>query len=267
MAGSSDMSKGKGSFGAEFPSTQWSVVLAAGGRKSSEARHALESLFEAYWYPLYAYVRRRGHDFHEAQELTQGFIARLLEKHSIEVADRERGRFRSFLIASLKHFLANEWDRASAKKRGGGVKVLSLDLPIDIENAERRYSLEPVHGMTPEKVFERRWALTLIERVTERLGAEARKARKTKLFEALSPYVVGGGPEVGSTTRSGRRGGESSYAGVARSLEMTEGAVKTAVHRLRKRFRSALREEIADTVSDPEDIEDEIRYLIEVIGS
>ena len=207
-----------------------------------------------YWYPLYAYVRRRGHDFHEASELTQEFIARLLEKRSIEVADRERGRFRSFLIASLKHFLANEWDRARAKKRGGDVKVLSLDLPIDIENAERRYSLEPVHGMTPEKVFERRWALTLIERVTERLRAEAGKAKKTKLFEALSPYVVG-------------EGGAESYAGVARSLKMTEGAVKTAVHRLRKRFRSALRDEIADTVSDPADIEDEIRYLIEVIGS
>jgi RNA polymerase sigma factor (sigma-70 family) len=266
MAGSSRGSGRRGTFGARFPSTQWSVVLAAGGRKSSDARRALEALFEVYWYPLYAYVRRRGHGFHEASELTQGFIARLLERRTIEVADRERGRFRSFLIASLKNFLANEWDRARAKKRGGGVNVLSLDLPIDIETAERRYSLEPVHGMTPEKVFERRWALTLIERVTERLRAEARKATKVKLFDALSPYVVGEGP-VGSTTRSGRRGGAESYAAVARSLEMTEGAVKTAIHRLRKRFRSALRDEIADTVSDPEDIDDEIRYLIEVIGS
>jgi RNA polymerase sigma-70 factor (ECF subfamily) len=254
MARSSDDSKGKGTFGAEFPSTQWSVVLAAGGRKSTEARRALEALFEVYWYPLYAYVRRRGHGFHEAQELTQGFIARLLEKRTIEVADRERGRFRSFLIASLKNFMANEWDRARAKKRGGDARVFSLDLPMDMETAERRYSLEPVHGMTPEKVFERRWALTLIERVTERLRAEARKARKTKLFEALSPYVVG-------------EGGDESYAEVARLLEMTEGAVKTAVHRLRKRFRSTLREEIADTVGDPEDIDDEIRYLIEVIGT
>ncbi len=246
-------SGGKGTFGAEFPSTQWSVVLAAGGRRSTEARRALESLFETYWYPLYAYVRRRGHDFHEAQELTQEFVARLLEKRSIEVADRERGRFRSFLIASLKHFLANEWDRARAKKRGGGVRVLSLDIPIDMDTAERRYSLEPVHGMTPEKVFEKRWALTLVERVTERLRAEAKKARKRKLFDALKPPLMG-------------EGGGTSYADVASSLRMKEGAVKTAVHRLRKRFRERLREEIADTVDDPADIDDEIRYLIAVIG-
>ena len=246
-----------GTFGAEFPSTQWSVVLAAGAARASEARRALEALFEAYWYPLYAYVRRRGHDFHEAQELTQEFIARLLEKHSIEVADRERGRFRSFLIASLKHFLANEWDRARAKKRGGGAQILSLDLPIDIETAERRYSLEPVHGMTPERVFERRWALTLIERVMERLHAEARKARKMKLFESLKPYL----PAI----HEGDSGGKP-YAEVARALGMSEGAVKTAVHRLRRRFRAVLREEIAGTVGDPGDVDDEIRYLISVIG-
>lgn len=254
MAGSSGGSKRGGTFGAEFPSTQWSVVLAAGGRRSTEARRALESLFEVYWYPLYAYVRRRGHDFHEAQELTQEFVARLLEKRSIGVADRERGRFRSFLIASLKHFLTNEWDRARAKKRGGGVRVLSLDIPIDMDTAERRYSLEPVHGMTPERIFERRWALTLVERVTERLRAEARKARKLKLFDALKPHLMG-------------EGGGTSYADVASALRMKEGAVKTAVHRLRKRFKERLREEIADTVDDPEDIDDEIRYLISVIGA
>ena len=254
MVATSGGSRRRGTFGAEFPSTQWSVVLAAGGRRPTEARRALEDLFEAYWYPLYAYVRRRGHDFHEAQELTQEFVARLLEKHSLEVADRERGRFRSFLIASLKHFLANEWDRSRAKKRGGGALVLSLDLPLDMSDAERRYSLEPVHGMTPEKIFERRWALTLVKRVIERLRAEARKGRKLKLFDALSPYLVGDG--------KGR-----SYADVARELDMKEGAVKTAIHRLRRRFRDGLREEIAGTVADPEDIDDEIRYLISVIGS
>lgn len=241
---------GKGTFGAQFPSTQWSVVLAAGVARSSEARRALESLCEAYWYPLYAYVRRRGHDFHEAQELTQEFIARLIENRSIEVADRKRGRFRSFLVASLKHFLANEWDRGRAKKRGGDARVFSFDA----DDAERRYSLEPVHGMTPEVVYERRWALILVERVVEGLRAEAKKARKLKLFEALTPYLMG-------------EAGGRSYADVARELRMSEGAVKTAVHRLRRRFREHLREEIAGTVSDPEDIEDEIRYLISMIGS
>jgi RNA polymerase sigma factor (sigma-70 family) len=232
-----------------FATTRWSVVAAAQGRSSPASREALSVLFEAYWYPLYAYVRRRGHSVEEAEDLTQGFFARLLEKHGLEAAAPERGRFRSYLLGALKHFLANEWDQSRARKRGGAVRRL----PLDLENAEARYSLEPGHELTPEKVYERRWALTLLELVLSRLEAE-HAGKKARSFQRLKSFLTGDG-------------GCASYAQAAAELDLSEGAVKVAVHRLRRRYRDLLRREIAQTVDSEEAIEDEVRHLFEALGS
>jgi len=233
----------------QFLTTHWSVVVAAAQRSSPAAQEALTTLCRAYWYPLYAFVRRQGHGPHDAQDLTQAFFARFLEKDCIADADRHRGRFRSFLLASMKHFLANEWDRATALKRGGGQEPVSLDEP----DAESRYALEPQDGMSADRVYERRWAMLLLERVLERLKREFVAGGKAAQFEALKEALPAG------------RGGRS-YAEVAASLGSSEAAVKVAVHRLRRRYRDLLREEIAQTVAAPAEVEDEVRYLFAVLA-
>ena len=216
--------------GARFDTTHWSVVLAAGSDSTAGAKQALSTLCETYWYPLYAYLRRQGRSAEDAQDLTQGFFQQILEKGTVERADPERGRFRSFLLISLKHYVTNEWDKEQAGKRGGGVRHLSLEL----ENAEGRYQLEPPDDTTPEKVFDRRWALTLLDNVLGKLRAEFVKADKEAIFGRLKVFLGGGSAD-------------ESYAGIGRELDMSEGAVKVAVHRLRRRYRDLLREEIAQT--------------------
>ena len=233
-----------------FATTHWSVVLATGGDDPTEARAALEELCSAYWYPLYAYVRRRGHSPHDAQDLTQGFFARLLEKDYLAAADRTRGRFRSFLLASLKHYLANEWDRARAKKRGGAERIVRLDA----RSAEGRYALEPSHELTAERAFERRWALTVLDHVMLRLREQYSAAGKATLFDALKGALAGGREAP-------------PCAEVADGLGMTEGAVRVAAHRLRRRYRDLLRSEIAETVDAPDHVSEELRYLMSVLGT
>jgi RNA polymerase sigma-70 factor (ECF subfamily) len=232
-----------------FATTRWSLVLAAGRRSSPESSAALATLCETYWYPLYAYVRRRGHDADDAQDLTQAFFARLLEKNDLAAAQQECGRFRSFLLTALKHFLANEWDRGCAQKRGGSRPLLS----IEFRTAEDRYRLEPRHELTAEKIFERRWALVLLEQVLVRLQQESARAGKGELFDRLKVFLTGERAAV-------------SYGELAAELKMTEGAVKVAVHRLRRRYRDVLRLEIGQTVADPAEIEEEIRELVSAIS-
>ena len=228
-----------------FAATRWTLVLSAARRSETpRAAAALAELCGIYWYPLYAYVRRRNHDVHEAEDLTQEFFARLLEKNYLGDVDRRKGKFRAFLLAALKHFLANEWRRSHAQKRGGGEIVLSLDT----STAEDRYRLEPSHNLTPERIFERQWALTVLDRVLAGLQADWTAQGKEAIFNSLKPFL---------TAQQ-----SAGYAPVAAELGMTEGAVKTAVHRLRRRYRELLREEIAQTVAGPEEIDDEIRYLL-----
>lgn len=232
-----------------FATTHWSVVLTAQRSDSTRAHAALSHLCRTYWYPLYAFVRRQGHGAHDAQDLTQEFFARLLGKNYLAVAARERGKFRSFLLASLKHFLANEWNRAQAAKRGGGQAMISLD---DTE-AEGRYALEPVDSMTAEKIFERRWATTLLNQVVNQLRDEYARADKAELYEHLKHCLT-------VESRS------APYAELSARLKMSEGAVKVAVHRLRARYREVLREEIAQTVSSPGEVEGELRHLFAALG-
>lgn len=232
-----------------FVTTHWSVVLTAGRSDTTRAHDALARLCQAYWHPLYAYVRRLGHAPSDAQDLTQEFFARLLAKNYLADADESRGRFRSFLLTALKHFLANEWDKARARKRGGG----RLPVPIDFGSAETNCHFEPADTTTPEKIFERRWALTLLEQVLRRLREEYVRAGREKLFEQLKPTLT-------ETSRAVR------YAEIATRLEMTEGAVKVAVHRLRLRYREVLRAEIADTVASPAEVEDELRNLFAALA-
>jgi len=234
--------------GQSFTTTHWSLVLAAGHGSRPDAGAALATLCEAYWYPLYYYVRRRGYRAEEAQDLTQEFFAKLLEKGSLKVADPDRGRFRSFLLAALNHFLANEWDRARAKKRGG--KVLSLD----IEGAESRYSLEPADDLTAEKLFERRWAMTLLDLVLARLREEFAREDRERVFERLKGFLGGAAADA-------------PYRQAAADLGMTEAAVKMAVHRLRRQYRRLLRAQIAQTVASPEEIDDEIRHLFAALDA
>jgi RNA polymerase sigma-70 factor (ECF subfamily) len=231
-----------------FVTTHWSVVLTAGRSDTTRARAALENLCQTYWHPLYAYVRRRGHSSEDAQDLTQAFFARLLERNAVAAVAPEKGRFRSFLLASMNHFLSDEWDKARAQKRGGG-KVISLDL----QSAETRLGEIPVENFTPEKAFEHRWAITLLEQVYQRLGEEYRAEGKGVLFDALRTTLAGASDAA-------------PYAELARQLDMTEGAVKVAVHRLRQRYRKLLRDTIADTVSTPDEVEDELRYLFRTLA-
>lgn len=232
-----------------FPPTRWSVVLAAQQVPSPAADAALETLCRAYWQPLYAFVRRQGHTKEDAQDLVQDFFARLLQKQWLEAVAREKGRFRSFLLTALKRFLANEWDRQRAQKRGGGQAPLSLDTAI----AERQYQAEPDPGAAADRVFERRWALTLLERTLTRLREEFTAAGKLREFDALKPFLTAGQDTA-------------SYAGVAAQLAINEVAARVAVHRLRRRFREHFRAEIAHTVAGPGDVEAEVRHLMAALG-
>lgn len=234
---------------ARFVTTQWSIVLAAKGHQGTAGRDALEALCRAYWYPLYAYVRRQGHTPEDAADLTQEFFARLLEKDWLADVTRTKGRFRSFLLAAMTHFLANEYDKARARKRGGGCRIV----PLEIETAETRYRLEPTDPVTPEQLYERQWALTLLDQVLAQLQAEYTQAGKAGLFASLKPCLAG-------------RHESQPYADLAAGLSMTEGAVRVAVHRLRSRYREVLRVQISQTVSSPEEIEPEIRHLMRVLA-
>jgi RNA polymerase sigma factor (sigma-70 family) len=229
-----------------FPTTLWTVVLHAGRDEPAQVRAALAQLCEAYWYPLYSFVRRRGYAAHDAEDLTQAFFAQLLEKRGLERIDPQLGRFRTFLLASLKNFLANDWDRAHARKRGGGQTIVSLDE----ESAESRYQLEPSHEMTPERHFERQWAMTLLEQVLDALRTEYQAEGKGDLFDELKAVIIG--VPVG-------------YADMAARLRRSEGAIKVAVHRLRHRYRALIRARIAATVGEG-DVEDELRHLLGVLG-
>ena len=232
-----------------FATTHWSVVMAAGRPKSASYQQALETLCKTYWFPLYAYLRRQGYDSHRAEDYVQAFFAGLLAKHGLRLADPKRGKFRSFLLASLKHFLSNERARARAKKRGGGRKVLSLDF----QNAESQYALEPRDELSPEKLFERSWALTLLARTMARMQDEAISTNKQKLFDRLKIYLTAEKSSV-------------PYRDVAAELDMAESAVRVAVHRLRRRYRELLRDEIAQTVTSDDQIDEEIRDLFAALG-
>ena len=232
-----------------FATTHWSVVLAATQSDSTRAQVALARLCQTYWYPLYAYVRRRGHTAPDAQDLTQAFFARLLERHWVGQADRERGRFRTFLLTAMSRFLSDEWDKQRAQKRGGGV----AHVPVQLDSAETRYGHEPAAVGTPEQEYERRWALTLLDTVLQRLRAEYERGGKAELFAGLNSCLVGGREA-------------QPYAELAKQLQMNEGAVKVAVHRLRKRYRLLLRAEIAQTVARTETVDDELQHLFAVLS-
>jgi RNA polymerase sigma-70 factor (ECF subfamily) len=242
-------SPGLGAGSAAFVTTHWSVVLAAGRADTTRARDALARLCQTYWHPLYAYVRRLGNSPHDAQDLTQEFFARLLAKNYLASADESRGRFRSFLLASFKHFLANEWEKARAQKRGGGQIPISID-PVA---AETGCHFEPADPATAEKTFERRWALTLLDQVLRRLRQEYAATGREELFGQLKPTLT-------EASRSVR------YAEIATRLGTTEGAVKVAVHRLRQQYRELLRAEIAETVASPAKVEDELRSLFAALA-
>jgi RNA polymerase sigma-70 factor (ECF subfamily) len=227
-----------------FVTTHWSLVQSAGRNDTTQAQASLARLCELYWFPLYAYVRQRGYSPEDAQDLTQEFFARLLRQGTLAQADPARGRFRSFLLASFNHFLGHEWEKARALKRGGGEPVVSLDLAV----AEQWYALEPVDPRTPDQVFETRWALALLQAVLDRLENEYCQEGKQELFAVLQGTLTG--------TRE-----TQPYAVLADRLKLTEGAVKVAVHRLRKRYRELLRAEIASTVGRPEDAEAELKDL------
>lgn len=235
----------------DFATTQWSLVLRA-NRSSDSSTAALQTLCQRYWYPLYAYVRRRGVAAHEAQDLTQEFFARLLEKNSLAAASPDRGRFRAFLLTSLKNFLTNEWEKAQAQKRGGGQPAISLQLNLD--SAESRLSLEPTHNLTPDRCFERQWALLLLELVVKRLQEEHTAAGKGQQFELLKEALAGGAERL-------------AYASIASELKVSEEAARQAASRLRKRYREILREEVSHTVERPEDVDDEIRSLFQVLST
>jgi RNA polymerase sigma factor (sigma-70 family) len=234
--------------GGRFATTHWSLIVAAREGEATQAQEALAALCRAYWYPLYGYIRHQGHAADRAQDLTQEFFARLLEKDFLAAVDREKGKFRSFLLAACKHFLANEHDRECARKRGGGRQALSLDL----RDAVGRYAHEPAHGETPERLFERRWALALLEQVLARLRREYEAAGKGRLFGVLKSRLTGGGGVA--------------YARAAAELGLSEGSIKVAVHRLRKRYRELLHEEIAQTLDDPGQVEEEILALFAALG-
>jgi RNA polymerase sigma factor (sigma-70 family) len=235
--------------GEQFASTHWSAVLTAADTQSPESAKALQELCQAYWVPLYAYVRRQGHKPEDAQDLTQEFFRRLLERKYLRLADRERGRFRSFLLTALKHFLVDDWRRGQAARRGGG----RLPESWDVENAEALYQLESGDSTNPERAYERRWAMLLLERVLNCLGQEFRESEKSELFHELKGFLWGDS-EVESHSDLGAR------------LGLSEGAARVTLHRFRKRYRELLRDEICRTVAHPGEIEGEIRYLMRALN-
>jgi RNA polymerase sigma factor (sigma-70 family) len=237
--------------GAEwFRTTHWSVVLLAGQGDAPGSRHALETLCQAYWYPLYAYVRRRGHAPEQAKDLTQEFFARLLERNDVARADPGQGRFRSFLLGAMNHFLAYEWRKAHAAKRGGGQAILSLD----DETAQARYAREAASELTPEMLYERRWAWTLFNRALVRLQEEWSAADRAQQFVRLKQFLAD-------------EPADGDYAAAAGELGISPGAVTVAVHRLRQRYRELVHDEIAQTVADPADLKEELRHLCTVLNS
>ena len=235
--------------GAWFTTTHWSVVLAAGHHSSAGAQAALETLCQTYWYPLYAFVRRLGHSPHDAEDLVQTFFARCLEKNYLAAADAAKGRFRSFLLVMLKRFLVHESDKVRTRKRGKGRPPVELDALT----VEQRYATEPADLLSADRLFERRWALTLLEKVLDRLRDEQVAAGRGEAFELLKESLAGGVRGV-------------PYVQLAARLEMTEGAVKVAMHRLRRRYRELLEEEIASTVAGPEEVAEERRHLFRVLS-
>ena len=230
----------------QFLATRWSLVVAAGDPHRKEARSALVSLCESYWYPLYAYLRRRGYSSDQAQDLTQEFFVRVIEGRYLDRAEPEKGRFRAFLLTSLKFFVADEEDRRRAHKRGGGMVV-----PLEFSSGEERYQREPAHDETPERIYERRWALSVLDRVVEKLRNEFVQHGRPDHFERLKVFLLGQS--------------DAPYAALAREMNTTEGALKVAIHRLRKRYRELFRQEIADTVADPSAVESELRHLVAVL--
>ena len=233
-----------------FATTHWSVVLAAGQEDSPQSAAALEQLCRTYWYPLYAYVRHRGHSPEDSQDLAQEFFCRLLQKNFLSQVDPSKGRFRSFLLAAINHFLANEWDRAKTLKRGGKATFLSLDQL----QAEQRYQGEQSGGRTPEEIYERTWAIALLDKVLGRLRDETAASGQSARFEELKGVLMGERPSL-------------TYAELALKLGTTEPALKMTVQRLRRRYGELLREEIAHTVGRREEVEDELRDLRAVLRS
>lgn len=236
-----------------FATTQWSLVVAAQSRHTTAGAEALATLCSRYWRPLYGYVRRRGYSPEDAQDLTQAYFLHLFEKNFLDQVDAQRGKFRSFLLASFKHFLANEWDRVQAVKRGGRVEFLSLENVTEVELDYAGNSLAA--SLTPEQIFERAWAIAVLGRAMAQLASEFARAGKTEVFEELKIFLIGDNPGV-------------RYAEIAKSLGMSEGAVRVAVHRLRDRLRALLRTEIAQTLpnpADPESVNEELRYLLTVV--
>jgi len=235
--------------GQQFRTTHWSIVLAAGDSAAPEAAGALEKLCQVYWYPLYAFIRKHGYDAHEAQDLTQDFFSRFLESKALKSVHPEKGKFRSFLLAALKNFLANEWDRANRLKRGGGREILSWD---DL-GAEERYALEPAQHLPVDKWFDRNWAQSLVNTTVARLRSECAAEGAQKRFEVLRLFL--GGDPTGL-----------SYSEAATRLGLSENAVKSAIHRLRQRYAVLFRAEVAQTVTNPTDVEAEIRHLFAALS-
>ena len=233
--------------GRNFSATRWSIVLAA--KTPGDAQEALATLCRTYWYPLYAFVRRQGITPHDAEDLTQGFFEHLLGKGALAHVDRTRGRFRSFLLAALKNFLADARDRAQTLKRGGGKSIISLDACA----AAERYAMEPHDTLSPDRLFDRRWALTVIDQALERLRAEYVASGRGRVFENLRPLLTA-------------REATPTYAEIGRVLGMRESTVKVAAHRLRQRYRHALRAEIADTIQDPAELDAELLHLLDALG-
>jgi RNA polymerase sigma factor (sigma-70 family) len=232
-----------------FATTHWTVVLAAGKRHTPQSDGALEELCRTYWFPLYAYVRRRGYSKEDAEDLTQTFFARFLAKNYLAGLSAERGRFRAFLLASLKHFLANEWDKSQRQKRGGGITHLSLDW----QTADTQFQIAATAGPSPDKAFDREWAVALLAKVIERLQAECDAEGRARQFAELKIFLTAGK-------------GTLTHADAAQALGMDEGAVRVAVHRLRKRYRQLLRDEIAQTLADAADVDEEMRALFGAFG-
>jgi DNA-directed RNA polymerase specialized sigma24 family protein len=228
-----------------FATTHWSVIVRAGDSQSSEAASAMERLCQTYWYPLYVFVRRKGNNHEDACDLTQGFFARFLEKRYLRSVDSNLGKFRTFLLTSMTHFLANEWEKSQAQKRGGGNRVFSLD----DADADQRYQLEPVDRRTPETLFDRRWAQTMLDVVLDRLAIEMEEKR----FEVLKGFLL-------------EDKGAVSYEAASSELGMSVAAITSAIYRMRARYRALLYEEVANTVEKPEDVEQEIRHLLAALG-